>query len=310
MIYDNLLQMIGNTPILKLNSITDDTMSTIYVKLEKYNPGGSVKDRAALNMIESAEKNGMLKPGGVIIEPTSGNTGIALAIIGKLKGYKVIIIMPDTMTIERRNLMKLYGADLILTDGKKGMSGAIEKANELVSKNPSYFFPNQFSNLDNINAHYENTAVEILADLPNLDGFVSGIGTSGTIIGVGKKLKETIPNIIINGVEPESSPVISKGVSGPHKIQGIGAGFVPDIYLENIVDKITTVKDEDAFNTSLTVSTKEGLFLGPSSGAAIFAAISLSKILGPNKNILVMAPDGGEKYLSMDYINNVGSSND
>jgi len=310
MIYENLLQMVGNTPILKLNNITDHTMATIYVKLEKYNPGGSVKDRAALSMIEAAEKNGNLKPGGVIVEPTSGNTGIALAIMGKLKGYKVIIIMPDTMTIERRNLMKLYGAELILTDGKKGMTGAIEKAKNLVAENPSYFLPNQFSNIDNVDAHYKNTSIEILNDLPDLDGFVAGIGTGGTISGVGKKLKEALPNIVINGVEPESSPIISKGVSGPHKIQGIGAGFIPDIYLDNVVDKITTVKDEDAFNTSLMVSSKEGLFLGPSSGAAIFTAISLAKTLGPGKKILVISPDGGEKYLSMDYINKAGSSND
>lgn len=302
MIYENMLEAIGNTPIVKLNNIKDESMSDLYIKLEKYNLGGSIKDRAALAMIEAAEADGILNKDSVIIEPTSGNTGIALSLIGKLKGYKVIIIMPDTMSMERRNLIKFYGAELILTDGKNGMKGAIEKAQELLSSNPNYFMPNQFSNIKNVDIHYSTTAMEILSDLPNVAGVVAGVGTGGTISGIGKRLKEFNKNIIINGVEPKNSPFLSSGYSGTHMIQGIGAGFKPAIYDETVVDFVTTVSDEDAINTVALLGEMEGLFLGISTGASVFAAIELAKKLGPNKEILIISPDGGEKYLSLDYL--------
>ena len=299
MIYNNAIEMIGKTPIIKLNNLTNETMAEVYVKLEKFNPGGSVKDRAALGMVETAEKIGLLKSGSVIVEPTSGNTGIALAMIGKLKGYKVIIIMPDTMSVERRNMIKAYGAELILTEGAKGMKGAIGKAEELAQQNPNYFIPQQFVNLANPNKHYESTAEEILKDIPDLAAFVAGVGTGGTITGVGRNLKESNSNILVNAVEPIKSSILSGGTHSPHKIQGIGAGFIPEIYDNKVVDKITTVSDEDAFNTARLMASEEGILVGISSGAAIYAALTLAKELGSGKKVLVVAPDGGEKYLSM-----------
>ncbi len=301
MIYENVLDMVGNTPILKLANLREDDMAELYIKLEKYNPGGSVKDRAALSMIEEAESQGLLNKNSVIVEPTSGNTGIALCLIGKLKGYKVIIVMPDTMSVERRNLVKFYGGELILTPGKEGMKGAIKKAEELLSLNPSYFMPNQFDNMANVSAHYNTTALEIIKDIPDIDAVVSGVGTGGSITGIGKKLKELNKDIIINAVEPTDSPFLSTGTSGSHKIQGIGAGFKPSIYDETVVDFITTVKNEEAFDTVALLGEKEGLFLGISSGASVHAGISLAKKLGPNKKVLIIAPDGGEKYLSLDF---------
>jgi cysteine synthase len=298
MLYNNILEMIGNTPIIKLNNIVTEDMAEVYVKLEKYNPAGSVKDRAAIGMVEDAEKLGLLKSGSIIVEPTSGNTGIALAMIGKLKGYKVIIVMPDTMSAERRNMIKAYGAELVLTEGAKGMKGAIEKAKE-IAINDSFFIPQQFVNIANPNKHYASTAEEILKDLPNLDGFVAGVGTGGTITGVGKKLKEMKESIIVNAVEPLKSPILSGGVHSPHKIQGIGAGFIPQNYDSKVVDKITTVSDDDAFNTARLLASEEGILVGISSGAAIFAALTLAKGLGKGKKVLVIAPDSGEKYLSM-----------
>jgi len=299
MIYNNAIEMIGNTPIIKLNNLTNETMAEVYVKLEKFNPGGSVKDRAALGMVETAEKMGLLKSGSVIVEPTSGNTGIALAMIGKLKGYKVIIIMPDTMSVERRNMIKAYGAELILTEGTKGMKGAIAKAEELAEQNSNYFIPQQFVNVANPNKHYESTAEEILKDIPDLTAFVAGVGTGGTITGVGKNLKGKNADILVNAVEPTKSSILSGGTHSPHKLQGIGAGFIPDIYDSKVVDKITTVSDEDAFNTARLMASEEGLLVGISSGAAIYAALTLAKELGSGKKVLVVAPDGGEKYLSM-----------
>lgn len=299
MLYENILDMIGKTPIIKLNSLTSKDMAEVYVKLEKYNPAGSIKDRAALGMIEAAEKEGLLNPNSIILEPTSGNTGIALAMIGRLKGYKVALVMPETMSLERRNLIKAYGAELILTDGSKGMNGAIEKALELSSKNPNYFIPQQFENINNPKKHYESTALEIIEDLPNLSAFVAGVGTSGTITGIGKKLKEYNSSVEIIAVEPLNSAVISGKKPSPHKIQGIGAGFIPKLFDPSIVDSIITVSDEDAFKTANDLAKLEGLFLGISSGANVFAAIQIAKKLGPNHKVLAISPDGGEKYISM-----------
>ncbi|HCQ89627.1 MULTISPECIES: cysteine synthase A [unclassified Clostridium] len=299
MIFNNLIDMIGQTPIIKLNKLVSNDMAEVYVKLERYNPGGSVKDRAALGMIEKAEKMGLLKSGDVIVEPTSGNTGIALAMIGKSKGYKVIIVMPDTMSVERRNIIKAYGAELVLTEGAKGMKGAIEMALDLAKNNDNYFVPQQFENIANAEKHYESTAEEILNDISDLNAFVAGVGTGGTISGVGKKLKEKISNIEIIAVEPFNSPVLSGGSPSPHKIQGIGAGFVPKIYDSEIIDSIMTVKDEDAFNTAKLMASEEGFLVGISSGANIYAALEIAKKLGSDYKVLTIAPDGGEKYFSM-----------
>ncbi|WP_160687391.1 cysteine synthase A [Clostridium sp. C2-6-12] len=299
MIYNGGLELIGNTPILKVNNlIKDENMADVYVKLEKFNLGGSVKDRAALGMIERAEKEGVLKPGITIVEPTSGNTGIGLALVGRLKGYKVIIIMPETMSKERRDLIKAYGAELILTDGSKGMKGAIEKATEIGSQE-GYFIPQQFENIANPEKHYETTAEEIYKDIPDLDAFVAGVGSGGTVIGLSKNLKKKNPNIKAVAVEPYNSPVLSGGNPGGHKIQGIGAGFVPGIFEKEHVDEIIKVKDEDAFKTAKAFGETEGVLVGISSGAAIYAAIQLAKILGKGKKVLAVAPDGGEKYISM-----------
>lgn len=299
MIFNSVLEMIGKTPMLKLSNIADENMADIYVKLEKFNAGGSVKDRAALGMIEKAEEMGLLKSGSIIVEPTSGNTGIALAMIGKLRGYKVIIVMPETMSVERRNMISAYGAELVLTEGAKGMKGAIEKALEIASAGEEYFVPQQFENIANPEKHYATTAEEILADVPNVDAFVAGVGTGGTVVGVGKKLKELKSDIKVVAVEPSKSPVLSGGSPSPHKIQGIGAGFVPSIYNADLVDQIITVEDEDAFNAARLVASEEGMLVGISSGAAIFAAIEVAKELGKGKTVVTLAPDGGEKYLSM-----------
>lgn len=299
MIYNNVLELIGNTPILKVNNLTkDQNIADIYIKLEKFNPGGSVKDRAALGMIEKAEKEGLLKPGSTIVEPTSGNTGIALAFIGKLKGYKVIIVMPETMSKERRDLIKAYGAELVLTEGTKGMKGAIEKAIEIGSGD-GYFIPQQFENLANPEKHYETTAEEIFKDIPDLDVFVAGVGTGGTVTGIAKNLKNKNENIKSIAVEPANSPVLSGGNPGAHKIQGIGAGFIPGIYEEDYIDEILKVKDEDAFKTAKAFAETEGVLIGISAGAALYAAIEVAKKLGKGKKVLAVAPDGGEKYISM-----------
>lgn len=299
MIYNNVIDLIGDTPLFKLNKIVDENSAEVYVKLEKLNPGGSIKDRAALGMIEKAEEEGILKAGSVIVEPTSGNTGIALAMIGRLKGYKVIIVMPDTMSIERRNMMKAYGAELILTEGSKGMAGAIAAAEELVKNNEGYFLPQQFTNLANPGKHYETTAYEIIKDLPDVDVFTAGVGTGGTITGVGRKLKEYNKDIKIVGMEPANSPVLSGGKPSPHKIQGIGAGFVPEVYDKDVVDEIVTITDEEAYEYARLAAREEGLLIGISSGANLAAAVKLAKKLGKGKKVVTVAPDGGEKYLSM-----------
>ena len=299
MIYNGGLELIGNTPILKVNNlINDENMADVYVKLEKFNPGGSVKDRAALGMVEKAEKHGLLKPGTTIVEPTSGNTGIGLALVGKLKGYKVIIVMPETMSKERRDLIKAYGAELILTEGAKGMKGAIEKAEEIGS-GEGFFIPQQFENLANPEKHYETTAEEIYKDIPDLDAFVGGVGSGGTVIGISKNLKKKNPNLKAIAVEPANSPVLSGGNPGGHKIQGIGAGFIPGIYEKEYVDEIIKVKDDDALKTAKAVAEIEGVLIGISSGAAVYAAIQIAKKLGKGKKVLAIAPDGGEKYISM-----------
>lgn len=298
MIYNNMLEMIGKTPILKLSNLVDENSAEVYIKLEKLNPGGSVKDRAALGMIENAEELGLLKEGSIIVEPTSGNTGIALAMIGRLKGYKVVIVMPDSMSKERRDLIKAYGAELILTDGAEGMKGAIEKAKEL-TKDSRYFMPQQFENLSNSKKHYETTAEEILEDIRDLDMFIAGVGTGGTVTGVGNKLKEEKEDIKVVAVEPGSSPVLSGGMAGAHKIQGLGSGFVPKIYKSEYIDEVVKVSDEDALKTTKLVAEKEGILLGISSGAAIHVALEKAKALGKGKKILTIAPDGGEKYISM-----------
>ncbi len=276
----------------------DENSAEVYVKLEKFNPGGSVKDRAAFGMIEKAEKEGLLKKGSVIVEPTSGNTGIALAMIGRIKGYKVIIVMPETMSKERRDLIKAYGAELVLTEGSKGMKGAIEKAIQMVNEH-GYFMPQQFDNIANPEKHYSTTAQEIYEDINDLDVLVAGVGTGGTITGIGKSLKEKIKGIEVVAVEPRNSQVISGKNPGPHKIQGIGAGFVPQNYKGEYVDKVVAVSDENAIKTAVDFGKNEGILVGISSGAAIYAAIEIAKKIGKGKKVLAIAPDGGEKYISM-----------
>ena len=298
MIYNNVIELVGNTPLLKVNSFNEENAGELYVKLEKWNPGGSVKDRAALGMIEKAEKDGLLKPGTTIVEPTSGNTGIGLALIGRLKGYKVIIIMPETMSKERRDLIKAYGAELILTEGSKGMKGAIEKALEYGEK-PGYFIPQQFENNANSLKHYETTGEEIYNDLNDVDYVVAGVGSGGTITGVAKKLKEKSAKVKAIAVEPASSAVISGEKPGAHKIQGIGAGFIPGVYKAEYVDEVFKVTDEDAIRTAKEFSEKEGVLVGISSGAAIYAAMEIARREGKGSKIVAVAPDGGEKYISM-----------
>ncbi|GCD08596.1 cysteine synthase A [Clostridium tagluense] len=299
MMYNNVLDMIGATPILKLNKLVKGDMADIYVKLEKFNPAGSIKDRAALGMIEKAENLGLLKEGFTIVEPSSGNMGIALAMIGRIKGYEVIIVMPDSMSVERRNLIKAYGAQLVLTDGTKGMKGAINKAKEVAEGKPNFFIPQQFTNLANPEKHYATTAEEIVEDVMDLDAFVSGVGTGGTITGVGRRLKEIRKDIKVVAVEPEKSPVLSGGEPGPHKIQGIGAGFTPDIYDTGVVDEIIKISDEEAFEMSKLMASEEGILVGISTGANIAAAIKIASRIGKGKKVVTVAPDGGEKYISM-----------
>lgn len=293
----NVLALIGKTPVVKLNQLTDETMADVYVKLEGMNLTGSVKVRAAYGMVDEAEKLGLLKPGMKIVEPTSGNTGIALAYIGKIKGYPVSIVMPDTMSVERRNIIKAYGAELVLTDGSKGMSGAIKEATRMAEEE-GYFMPQQFNNFANRNIHYSTTGVEIIDAFDTLDAFVSTVGTGGTISGAGKRLKEHFSGIEVVGVEPVESPVLSGGQAGPHKIQGIGAGFIPTIYDADVVDRIEQVVSPEAFEMTKRLLDEEGLFLGISSGAAVIAALRTAKRLGKGKTVVVISPDNGEKYIS------------
>lgn len=295
MIYNNILELIGKTPLLKLNNIESE--NNIFLKLEKYNIGGSIKDRAVLGMIEDLIKDGLIKKGDTIVEATSGNTGIALSMIGNLKGLNIIIVMPSTMSKERIDLMKAYGAEVVLT-GAGGMQASIDKALELVDSNDSYKSLKQFENKSNPKKHYNTTAIEIYEDVKDIDILVCGIGTGGTISGVGKYLKEMNKDIKVIGVEPESSPLISKGYSGAHKIQGIGANFIPKNLDMSVIDEIVTVSDNDAINTIKLLGEKEGILVGISSGANVFASIEIAKEY-KGKNIVTIAPDGIEKYLSM-----------
>lgn len=296
----SVIELIGSTPVVKLNRSVPDDAADVYLKLEYFNPAKSVKDRIALAMVEDAEKKGILKPGGTIVEPTSGNTGIGLALVAAAKGYKLIVTMPETMSLERRNLLRAYGAELVLTPGPEGMKGAIAKAEEL-AKEHGYFMPQQFENYANPEIHRLTTGPEIVKQMGDqLDGFVAGIGTGGTITGAGQVLREHYPDIKIVAVEPKDSPVLSGGKPGSHKIQGIGAGFVPEVLNTEIYDEITQVTAEEAFAASRKVARLEGILGGISAGAAIHAAIKLAKELGPGKRVLAIIPDNGERYLSTD----------
>ncbi len=306
-LFASIEELIGNTPILELKNIKEkyNLKADIFAKLEYLNPAGSVKDRVGKAMLDDAEKKGLIKEGSVIIEPTSGNTGIGIAAVGAVRGYRVIIVMPETMSEERRKLMIAYGAELVLTDGSKGMSGAIEKAEELAKEIPDSFIAGQFINPANPYAHFCATGPEIYEDMNgDIDFLVSGIGTGGTISGTGKFLKSKIENIKIIGVEPESSPVLTKGCSGKHGIQGIGAGFIPEILDKSVVDEIIAVKDEDAFKIARENGKTQGFLIGISSGAALYAAIKLAeKDENEGKKILVILPDSGSRYLSTDLYN-------
>ncbi len=301
-VYEKITDLIGGTPLLELKNYEKehDLKATILAKLEYFNPAGSVKDRIAKAMIDKAEESGALKPGAVIIEPTSGNTGIGLASVAASRGYKIILTMPETMSVERRNLLKAYGASIVLTDGAKGMKGAIEKANELAAQTPGSFIPSQFTNMANPAAHRASTGPEIWADTDGkVDIFVAGVGTGGTVSGVGEYLKEQNPNVKVVAVEPAGSPVLSKGTPGPHKIQGIGAGFVPETLDTKVYDEIIAVENEDAFETGRQLARKEGVLVGISSGAAVFAASQLAKRPeNAGKVIVALLPDTGERYLS------------
>ena len=303
-VYNNVTELIGKTPILKLNNFTkaEGVDANIFAKLEYFNPAGSVKDRIANAMISDAEAMGELKPGATIIEPTSGNTGIGLASVGTAKGYKVILTMPETMSVERRNLVKAYGAEVVLTEGAKGMKGAIEKANELKDATPGAVILGQFVNPANPKAHYETTGPEIWADTEGkVDAFIAGVGTGGTLSGVGKYLKEQNPDVKIFAVEPETSPVLSEGHGGSHKIQGIGAGFVPDTLNTSVYDEVIPVPNEAAFETGNKIAKTEGILVGISSGAAVWAAKQLAaRDEFKGKNIVVLLPDTGDRYLSTD----------
>jgi cysteine synthase A len=307
-IVQNVTELIGNTPLVRLNRIVPEGSAEIYVKLEYQNPGSSVKDRIAISMIEEAEKAGLIKPGvNTIVEPTSGNTGIGLAMVAAAKGYHAILVMPETMSLERRNLLRAYGAELVLTPGSEGMNGSVKKAEEIAAENPSYFLPQQFKNQANVKIHRETTGPEIVEAINSFDGkidaFVAGIGTGGTISGAGEVLKKNFPNIRIVAVEPAASPLLSGGGPGPHKIQGIGANFIPEILNREIYDQVITIENEEAFETARLVAKKEGLLVGISSGAAIFAALKVAKELGEGKRVVAIVPSNGERYLSTPLFN-------
>lgn len=301
-IHANILDLVGRTPLVEVSTLEKlhQLKARVVVKLEYFNPGGSVKDRIAKSMIEGAEEAGLIQPGGVIIEPTSGNTGIGLAAVAAAKGYKAILVMPETMSIERRKILQAYGAEIVLTEASRGMKGAIEKAQELAASTPNSFIPGQFINPANPRTHFETTGQEIWRDTDGkVDIFVAGVGTGGTLTGVGEYLKSQNPDVQVVAVEPESSPVLSKGTAGPHKIQGIGAGFVPDTLNRKIYDEILPVSDANAFETARSVARNEGILVGISSGAALYAALELAKRPeNRNKLIVALLPDTGERYLS------------
>jgi len=299
-ISDNVTELIGHTPLVRLNRIVKDGAAQVLAKLEYFNPGGSVKDRICLEMIEDAERRNLLKRGSIIIEPTSGNTGIGLAMISAVKGYKCLLVMPEAMSLERIYILKSYGAQVVLTTASLGMQGAIDEANRLLKITPNSFMPQQFKNQSNPAGHRKSTAMEILtATNGNLDAFVAGVGTGGTITGVGEVLKKHNPEIKVIAVEPQTSAVLSGGKRGPHKIQGIGAGFIPDILNRDIIDEIITVSDQEAYEAAKLLTQKEGIFGGPSSGAALFAALQVAKAFGKDKRVVTIFPDTGERYFSM-----------
>lgn len=296
---NDILTLIGNTPLVKIRHMTGADDAEVWAKLEGYNPGGSVKDRIALAMIEAAEREGKLKPGDTIVEPTSGNTGIGLAMVAAVKGYRLVLTMPETMSMERRQLLQAYGAEIVLTAGTKGMKGAVEAAQEMQLANPSFFMPQQFENCWNPDVHMRTTAVEILNDLGAVpDGFVAGVGTGGTITGVGAVLRQRKPDVWIAAIEPTASPVLSGGKPGPHKIAGIGAGFVPGVLNTKIYDEIIPVTDAAAAETARRMAKEEGILPGISSGAAMWAALVVARKLGKGKKVVVIIPDRGERYLS------------
>lgn len=294
----SIVDLIGKTPLIQLQRLVKPGMANVHVKLEFFNPGGSVKDRIAWGMIQDAEQQGVLRPGGTIVEPTSGNTGVGLAMIAAARGYRLIVVIPDSFSVERRLLMAAYGAEFVTTPGAEGMKGAIDEAKRLVAENADYFMPQQFENPANPESHKRTTALELLEQLDVIDAFVAGIGTGGTITGVGEVLKTRCPQVKIIGVEPASSPVISGGKAGSHKIQGIGAGFVPAVLNTSILDEVIKVSNEDAFEITRRLAREEGLLVGISSGAAVSAALKVAQTLGEGKNVVVIAPDTGERYLS------------
>jgi cysteine synthase A len=295
---DNAYQLIGQTPVVRLNRIVPEGSATIYLKLESANPGGSVKDRIALSMIEDAEKRGVLKPGAELLEATSGNTGVGLAFVASAKGYPITLVMPDTMTQERRSILKAYGATLLLTPGSLGMKGAVEKAEELAKEDGKYFLVRQFDNPANPEIHRTTTALEVLEQVPELDAFVAGIGTGGTITGVGEVLAKKKPGTLVVAVEPVDSPLLTQGKAGPHKLQGLGANFVPSILNRDAFQRIEDVGYEDAITITRLLARKEGLLTGISTGAIVFAALKIAKELGPGKTVVAVLCDTGERYLS------------
>lgn len=300
-IADNITKLIGNTPIVKLNRLPEPGSAIILAKLEYFNPGGSVKDRICLSMIEDGEKKGLIRKGSTIIEPTSGNTGIGLAMISAAKGYKCILTMPETMSVERIQILKSFGAEVMLTPGPEGMTGAVNKAEALTKSMPGSFMPQQFNNPANPEIHRKTTAQEIINDTSGkIDAFVAGVGTGGTITGVGEVLKKHNPAVKVIAVEPARSPVLSGGRPSPHKIQGIGAGFIPAVLNREVLDEIIKVEEEDAFAIAKRLSKEEGMFVGISSGAAAWAALKVAKLLGKDKTVVVILPDTGERYLSID----------
>ena len=304
--HKDITELIGNTPLVRLNRLSKPGAATIYGKVEFFNPGGSVKDRICLNMINEAERQGKLKPGGTIVEPTSGNTGIGLALVAAVRGYKLILVMPESMSMERASLLSSYGAQLVLTPAWEGMKGSIKEAESILAQNPGYFMPDQFSNPANPAMHRMTTAPEILDALNgNIDAFVAAVGTGGTITGCGELFKEKNPNVKVIAVEPSGSPVLSGGDPGPHKIQGIGAGFIPKVLNRKIIDRVITVTDDEAYQTAKQLSKKEGLLVGISAGANVFAAQKVAEELGPGKNVVTILCDTGERYISIEKYFNI-----
>ncbi len=304
--YKEITELIGRTPLVRLNRLSKPGSATIYGKVEFFNPGGSVKDRICLNMINEAERQGKLKPGGTIVEPTSGNTGIGLALISAVRGYKLILVMPESMSMERASLLSSYGAQLVLTPAWEGMKGSIREAESLLSQNPSYFMPDQFSNPANPAMHKKTTAPEIWEALDGkIDAFVAAVGTGGTITGCGEVFKERIPSVKVIAVEPAGSPVLSGGEPGPHKIQGIGAGFIPQVLNRKILDRVIKVTDDEAYQTAKQLSKMEGLLVGISAGANVFAAQQVAEELGPGKNVVTILCDTGERYISIEKYFNI-----